>query len=190
MNYIWSAMLLTALVCGFINGTLPDTVNAAFDGAGAAAETVLSLTGIICLWTGILRIAERSGISAAFERLLSPLVKRLFKNAPAKAREHITMNIAANVLGMGNAATPAGISAMSELDKANPHPKIPSRDMATLMVLNTASVQLIPATIIAIRQAAGSASPEGVAAPIIISSLTGCITAVTAVRLFMRGRYA
>ena len=190
MNYIWSAMLLTAIVCGFFNGTLAETVNAAFDGAAAAAETVLSLTGIICLWTGILTIAERSGISAAFERLLSPLISRLFKSAPAVAREHITMNIAANILGMGNAATPAGIRAMSELDKANPHPKTPTRSMAMLMVLNTASVQLIPATIIALRRSAGSAAPESVALPIVISSLIGCIAAVAAVRLFMRGRYA
>lgn len=187
MNYIWSAMVIIALVCGFVNGTLTDTMNAAFDGAEAAAEIVLSLAGIMCLWTGILKIAERSGVSRAIERLLSPLVGLLFKNAPEKAREHITMNIAANMLGMGNAATPAGISAMTELDKINPHPKTPTRDMAMLMVLNTASVQLIPATIIAIRQSSGSADPQSVVFPIIIGSFAGCAAAVASVKLFVRG---
>ena len=186
MNYIWSGMIITAIICAVFKGTLDETVTAAFDGANAAVQIIISLSGIMCFWTGLLKIAECSGISRTVQRLLSPIVKIVFKNAPKKAREYITMNMTANMLGMGNAATPMGIKAMAELETVNKRKETASRDMCMLVALNTASIQLIPATIMAVRQSAGSSEPAAIAVPVLAASFAGCIAAVTAVNLFIK----
>lgn len=185
MNYIWSGMIIISLICAAANGRLNETAAAALDGANASVTFLISLAGAMCFWNGFLKIAENSGAAGAVQRLLMPVVKRLFRDAPEKAREYITMNMSANLLGMGNAATPMGIKAMSELDKANKGSPHASKNMCMLVALNTASIQLIPSTILAIRQAAGAAEPASVVIPILAASFGGCIAAVTAVKLFL-----
>lgn len=188
MNYIWCGMILFSLIVAAISGTLNETVNAAFAGAQASIETVLSFAGVMCFWTGMLKLAEKSGISEKIEKLLSPVVRRLFKKTDSEARKYISMNITANMLGMGNAATPMGIKAMSALDKHNKNPLYPSDDMCMFVVLNTTSFQLIPTTIIALRAAASSQNPFSVILPIWITSAVSIITAVTAVKIMCKFR--
>ena len=186
MNYIWCAMIIFSLIVAALNGSLDATVNAAFDGAKSSVEVVLSFAGVMCFWTGMLKIAEKSGISEKIEKLLNPLIKRLFPSASNDAKKYISMNMTANILGMGNADTPMGIKAMAELDKSNKNPLRASDDMCMLVVLNTTSFQLIPTTIIALRTAAGSAEPMLVIAPIWITSICSIIAAVTAVKVMTR----
>lgn len=188
MNYIWCGMILVSLIIAFINGTVDETVNAAFEGAKESVFTVLSLAGVMCFWTGMMKIAEKTGLSQKLEKLLSPVIRFLFPNAGSEAKKHIAMNISANFLGMGNAATPMGIKAMQALDKENLNPLYASDDMCMLVVLNTASIQLIPTTIIALRVAASSQDPFSIILPIWISSLTAVVTAVTVAKLYFRGK--
>lgn len=186
MNYIFSGMIIISLICGAVTGQLNETVNAAFDGAGAAVKVMLSLAGTMCFWTGFLKIAERSGASRFMAYLFSPLVRLLFKNVSPKTAEYISMNMSANFLGTGNAATPMGIKAMNEMDKENPTPNTPTRNMCMLVAINTASLQFVPTTILALRSAAGSADPACIIIPVWIASLCGFSSAATAVKLFVR----
>lgn len=186
MNYIWCGMVLFSFIAAAVNGCMEETAAAAFDGAAMSVSTALSLAGTLCFWTGILRIAEKSGVSEKFRRLLSPVIKRLFPNSGEKAREYITMNIAANMLGMGNAATPMGIKAMNELDRENKNPLYASAAMCLFVVLNTTSFQLLPSTVIALRTACGSEKPFAVILPIWITSAVSVTAAVTAAKLICR----
>ncbi|MBQ9598870.1 MAG: spore maturation protein, partial [Clostridia bacterium] len=145
--------------------------------------------GVMCFWTGIMKIAEKSGLSDKIEKLLRPLITFLFPNSSNEAKKFISMNMSANLLGMGNAATPMGIKAMQTLDKENPRPEYASDDMCMLVVLNTTSLQLIPTTIIALRTAANSANPFSVILPIWISSLAAVVAAVTVAKLWQRRRH-
>ncbi|MBQ3463005.1 MAG: spore maturation protein [Clostridia bacterium] len=189
MNYIWCGLIIISLITAAVNGNMEVTINAAFDGAKAAVDTILALAGVMCFWTGIMKIAEKSGLSDKIEKLLRPLITFLFPNSSNEAKKFISMNMSANLLGMGNAATPMGIKAMQTLDKENPRPEYASDDMCMLVVLNTTSLQLIPTTIIALRTAANSANPFSVILPIWISSLTAVVAAVTAAKLWQRRRH-
>ncbi|MBQ2662761.1 MAG: spore maturation protein [Clostridia bacterium] len=189
MNYIWCGLIIISLITAAVNGNMEVTINAAFDGAKAAVDTILALAGVMCFWTGIMKIAEKSGLSDKIEKLLRPLITFLFPNSSNEAKKYISMNMSANLLGMGNAATPMGIKAMQTLDKENPRPEYASDDMCMLVVLNTTSLQLIPTTIIALRTAANSANPFSVILPIWISSLAAVVAAVTVAKLWQRRRH-
>ncbi len=183
MSYIFSAMLLISLICGAATGKLNETVTAAFDGAEFAVEFIISMLGTMCFWTGFLKIAEQSSMSRKAAKLLSPLINRLFKDESEKAKEYIALNMTANMLGMGNAATPMGINAMKEMEKTNPAPPLPSAGMRLLVAMNTASVQIMPTTILSLRAAAQSASPEKVIPLIWIASLGGFASAVISAKV-------
>lgn len=176
MNYVWSALIISSLIAGAINGTLAETMQAGLNGAASAITVLLSFAGIMCFWSGILKIAENSGAAKFCEKLLSPIIRRLFPNV--SDRSHITMNIIANLLGMGNAATPAGISAMRQLDEENKKNAHPSREMSRFAVLNTASLQLFPTTIIGILASFGDANPYRIVPLIWISSSVSLICAL------------
>lgn len=188
MNYIWSGMIIISLITAAATGRMSETVNAVFEGAATSVSTLISLAGILCFWTGIMKIAEKSGISAAICKLISPLVNRLFPNTGKKAKAHISMNMSANLLGMGNAATPMGMLAAEELDKENSTPSVPSDAMCMLVVLNTTSFQLMPTTILALRAAAGSQDPVSVIAPIWFASAVAVTAGVFSVKLMCRLR--
>jgi spore maturation protein A len=177
-------MILISIIVSIFNGTVSETINGAFEGAKSAVFTVFSFAGVMCFWTGIMKIAEKSGLSQKVERLLKPIIKFLFPNAGDDAKKYIAMNMSANMLGMGNAATPMGIKAMQCLDRENNRPLYASDDMCMLVVLNTTSLQLIPTTIIALRTAANSSNPFSIILPIWISSLTGLLAAVFFAKLY------
>ena len=188
MNYIWGGMIVISVITSIITGRVDETVNAVFDGASTAVATLISFAGAMCFWTGIMKVSEKSGVSSVIRRIISPVVNRLFPDSSDKAREYISMNINANILGMGNAATPSGIEAMHELDKINKTPEKPSPEMCIFTVLNTCSIGLIPTTIISLRASAGSENPASVVLPIWISSLLSLLFALIAVKLLQRSR--
>jgi spore maturation protein A len=192
LNYIWFGFLAFGFITGIINGRIEMVTRAALESAGKAVVLSLELLGIMCLWTGLMRIAEKSGLIRIIARAATPLLKILFPDVPKNnpAMTSIVMNLTANFLGLGNAATPLGIRAMNELQKLNKNCGSASDAMCMFAVLNTAAVQLIPATIIAIRAAAGSANPSDVISSIWPVSLCTVICAVLSAIFFsrMKGR--
>ena len=188
MNYIWAGIMLVSIFCGAATGRIAQVSQAMFTGADDAVSLVISLLGAMCLWSGIMRVAEQGGITNGLARLFSPILKRLFPGLPAnsKAARAISMNISANLLGMGNAATPLGITAMQELAKENPHSDTADNRMITFVVMNTASLQLIPSTIAVIRANYGCATPFDIIPAIIFSSLCALTVGVMMAKLLER----
>lgn len=192
MNYLWPVMVILALISGAVNGCIDATVTAGLAAAENSVKVVLSFAGMICFWSGILKIADAGGISGFVERLLRPVTRLLFPRLETggSALKKITSNITANLLGMGNAATPAGIDAMGELDAINSAPERPSDEMCIFTVLNTASVQLIPTTVISLRAAAGSSNPSAVIIPIWICSVISLTAALISMKaiIYLTGK--
>ncbi len=186
MNYIWGFMMIISIVTAVATGKVDETVNAVFEGAGTSVSTLIALAGVMCFWTGIMKIAENSGISDFLCGLISPLVRSLFPGSGENARRHITMNMTANMLGMGNAATPMGMLAAEELDRENDNPSVPSANMCMLVVLNTTSFQLVPSTVIALRAAAGSAQAVSIILPIWFASACAVAAGVLSVKIMGR----
>ena len=188
MNIIFSLMIISSLLVSIFTGTVEETVYAGFDGAMRSVEIVLSFAGIMCMWSGFLKVSQESGALNFVSKIINPLTKKLFKNANEKSMQYITANISANLLGVGNAATPSGIKAMEELDKINPNPEIASDEMSIFTVINTSSLQLLPTSIIALRVAAGSKSPQAIIPSVWITSLCSLIGAVTMMKLILKIR--
>lgn len=176
MNYIWSAMILLSLAAGAVRGDVGAVLQAGLDGAGAALYTALGFAGLMCFWSGILALCEAGGLARLLSRALSPALSRVFGKDSA-ALPHIAMNVTANLLGMGNAATPSGICAMQELDRENGS-EYPDRRMCVFAVMNTSSLQLVPATVAAMRSAAGSATPFDIMMPVWITSAVSLFVSV------------
>ena len=188
LNYIWLGMLIVGFAIGIINGRIEDVTKAAINSAGRAIELSIGLLGIMCLWTGLMAIAEKSGMIRVIARLFRPLLKLLFPEIPKKhpALGTVVMNLAANFLGLGNAATPLGLKAMADLQELNPRKDIATNAMCMFLVLNTSAIQLIPATVIAIRTDAQSANPAEIIIAVWIASICATIVGIIAVKLFIR----
>lgn len=185
MNYIWGGMIIASLIVSVFTGRVEQTAAAAVSGAGEAVNLSISLLGIMCLWTGISKIGEDAGLIRVISKFLSPALKRLFPKLrrDSDAFGSVVMNIVANLLGMGNAATPLGISAVGKLKKLNGGKSSASNEMCMLVVLNTASLQLIPTTLISLRQNWGSASPGAVIPAIWICEICALAVGITMVKL-------
>lgn len=188
LNYIWGGMIIISLVVAVLTGRVEQTAAAAAEGAAASIESCISLLGIMCLWTGLSKIGERAGLIKVFAKLLKPLTKLLFPrlDPESPAVGSIVMNMVANLFGMGNAATPLGIRAIGELDKLNPNKKTASDEMCMFVVINTASLQLLPATLISLRQTFGSANPGEVIVPVWIVSICALVVGVVVAKLLER----
>ncbi len=186
LNYIWLFMLVSGFVVGIMNGRVKEVTQAALDSAGTAVELAIGLLGIMCLWTGLMNIAEKSGLIRHITKLARPIMQRLFPEIPRghPAIGAIVMNLAANFLGLGNAATPLGIKAMSELQKLNRNKDTATSSMSMFLVLNTAAIQLVPTTVIAVRSLAGSKNPVEIIGTIWIASCSAAISGIIAVKLF------
>lgn len=187
LNYIWFGMLVIGFVVGILDGRVEEVTKAAIDSAGDAINLSIGLLGIMCLWTGLMSVAERSGLVQFISRLVKPVLRFLFPEIPKKhpAMGAIVMNLAANFLGLGNAATPLGLKAMGEMQKLNPKKDTATNAMCTFLVLNTSAIQLVPATVIGIRTQLGSANPTEIIATIWIASICATITGVIAVKFFI-----
>jgi len=190
LNYIWLAVMVIAIVVAGITGNIDAVTKQAFKSAETAVEIALSLIGIMTLWLGIMKIAEEAGLVKLLARAISPITRRLFPEIPTDhpAMGSMLLNIAANWLGLSNAATPLGLKAMEELQKLNPKKDTASNAMVMFLGLNTASITLIPATIIGLRVAAGSANPEEIIGTTILASTVATTVAIIATKLLGRLR--
>jgi spore maturation protein A len=188
LNYIWLAMIIVAVVVGGINGKIQDVTKSAIDSAGNAVTIAIGLIGVMALWLGIMKIAEDSGLMSLVAKAIAPIFKRLFPDIPENhpAMASMTMNIAGNMLGLGNAATSMGLKAMEDLETLNTHPGVATNAMCTFLTINTAGLQLVPATMISIMAAAGSKEPTAVIGTTIAATMTALIVGVTTVRLLER----
>ncbi len=185
LNYVWIGMLMAGFIIGIINGRLEEVTQAAFISAGRAVEISIGLLGILCLWSGLMNIAENSGLIKGIAWIARPVLRLLFPQIAKnnKILGAIVMNLAANFLGLGNAATPLGIRAMTELQKVNGKSDTASDSMCMFLVLNTSAIQLIPTTVIALRSDAGSAVPSDITACVWIASICATLMGLMMVRL-------
>lgn len=191
LNYIWIGMLMAGFITGIVNGRLEEVTQAAFTSAGRAVELSIGLLGIMCLWSGLMNISEKSGLIKAIAWLTKPMLKLLFPQIAKNNRAlgAIIMNLAANFLGLGNAATPLGIRAMDELQKVNGKSDTASDSMCMFLVLNTSAIQLIPSTVIALRSAAGSSAPSEITACVWAASISATCVGIVMVRLLSGARW-
>lgn len=177
LNIVWSFIVVLSIICSICLGNSTGLSSAFIDSAASAVELIITLAGVICLWSGIMRIASKSGLTELFAKIFSPVLRPLFPRLDrnGEAFKYITMNLTANLLGLGNTATPLGLKAMAELQKQNGSDTA-SDEMVIFVVMNTASMQLLPTMLGSLRQSYGSSSPFEIIVPVWLSS--GCALAV------------
>lgn len=192
LNYLWAGMILVGIIFAAFTGRMPDITNAALDSSKEAITLCITMMGVMSFWVGLMEIATKAGIITSASRKIRPLIRFLFPKLPENhpAQEHITTNIIANVLGLGWAATPAGLRAMEELGKleedrrkgslSGPVRKrgIASNEMCTFLIINISSLQLIPVNVIAYRSQYGSVNPAAIVGPGIAATAVSTIVAV------------
>lgn len=172
LNYVWSGLVIISVLCSVFLGNTADLSKALVDSGASSIGLIITMAGIICLWTGIMKIAVESGLTSVFAKIFSPLLRPLFPNLDknSDAFKSISMNISANLLGLGNAATPFGLKAMEQLYTLNNKSDTASNEMVVFVVMNTASLQLLPTTLASLRQSYGSSAPFEIIVPVWISS--------------------
>ena len=190
LNYIWLALVILAVAIGGWTDKFKEVTDGAFDGAKTAVTIALGLIGIMALWLGVMRLAERCGLVQRMAVGLRPIMRRLFPDVPVShpAMGSMLMNIAANMLGLGNAATPLGLRAMRDLETLNPRPGVASNAMCTFLAINTSSVQLIPTTAIALLAAAGSRNPTVIVGTALMATTCSTVVGITSVKLLEKLR--
>ena len=184
MEKIWIFMILSAFALSMINGSIEIVTRTLFESTNTAIQICIGITGMICMWSGFMKIAEKSGFIKVLSKLLAPIVRMLFPDvmSDSETSGYIGMNIAANMLGLGNVSTPLGIKAMEKLQKENAKKERLSNSMLMFIVLNTASIQLIPTTVIALRTNYGSKNPVSIIIPTILSSIISVVVAIVIVK--------
>jgi spore maturation protein A len=188
LNYIWLGLIIVAVVLGGINGKIENVTKAAIDAASNAVTIAIGLVGVMALWLGIMRIADQSGLMSLLARAISPVMRRLFSEVPPDhpAMGSMIMNIAANMLGLSNAATPLGLKAMEDLEKLNRTPGVATNAMCLFLTINTAGLQLIPASMISLLASAGSKEPTAIIGTTVASTSIALVAGVTAAKLLER----
>ena len=188
LNIIWPLFIMCSYVYAIINGNLETVNTEIFDSVNDAVSLSLDLLGSMCLWCGIMKIAQNPSLISKFTKLLNPIINLLFPEIKEnkQAKEEIAMNLTANIMGIGNAATPLGLKAMETLQKENKDKTTLSNSMIMLIVLNTASLQIIPTTIIAIRVPLESKNPTEIIVPVWIATMYAAIIGITTVKLLIR----
>lgn len=186
MTILWSAMIFISIVCGLLTGRGPEVAAAALEGATAAVTLCLSIGGALCLWMGVMEVMRRAGLSGKLARLMHPALRRLYPSF-AKDRDvidTIAANVSANLLGLGNAATPLGLEAARKMSRRSPG--VASDDLCMLVVCNTASIQLIPTTVATVRLAEGSAAPFDILPAVWLTSAISLTVGIIAAKLMSR----
>ncbi|MCQ4864137.1 spore maturation protein A [Pseudoflavonifractor phocaeensis] len=186
MSIIWTGMVLVSILCGLATGRGPDVAAAAMEGAAAAIELCLSMAGILCLWMGVMEVMKRAGLSEKLSRLLRPILRRLYPefSKDREVMDTISANVSANLLGLGNAATPLGIQAARQMSKKSPG--VASDPLCMLVVCNTASIQLIPTTVASVRAAAGCAAPFDILPAVWLASAISVCVGIAACKVLRR----
>ncbi len=192
MSILWFLLLALGLVAAAIDGNLSGFTSGALDGAAAAIRLAIGLVGMLALWLGLLRVAEEAGLTKALARAIRPLMRRLFPEVPADhpAMTAMALNLGANVLGLGNAATPLGLKAMDELQTLNPRRDTATDAMVLFLVINASSVQLIPATVVALRAAGGAQEPASIVGPTLLATAVSTAVGIATAKLLARLRPA
>lgn len=180
VNWVWLFLILSGIVFAAINGRMDDVTQAVFEGAKTGVTVSFGLISVLTFWLGMMRIAEDGGLLRILTRAIGPVVRRLFPSVPAghPALGYIMSNMSANILGLGNAATPMGIKAMQELQKLNPDKEKASAAMCTLLAINTASITLIPTTVIAVRMNFGAANPTDIVGTTLLATIVSTAFAI------------
>ncbi|NLN86291.1 MAG: spore maturation protein [Syntrophomonadaceae bacterium] len=188
LNVIWLLLLISGIIVAAFNGQIEVVTEAALDAAQSAVRVCFDLIGIMSMWLGIMKIAEKAGLIQGLASFMSPLLRRLFPSVSSRdpAMGAIIMNLSANMLGLGNAATPFGMKAMQELQRLNNNQPEASAAMCTFMALNTSCITLIPATIIGVRLAYGSADPTEIVGACIFATSCAMAVAVSLDYVFRR----
>lgn len=202
LNYLWAGMILTGIIFGAFNGKMPEITNAALDSAKDAVTLCITMIGVMAFWTGVMEIASKAGIIEAASGKLRPVIRFLFPKIPKehKANEHISTNFIANFLGLGWAATPAGLKAMEELEKLEEDRRkriisgtmrekgIASNEMCTFLIMNISSLQLIPVNVLAYRSQYGSVNPASIVGAGILATAVSTGVAVLFCKIMDRRR--
>lgn len=189
LNYIWALMILIGIVFGAVTGNMKDVTNAAIESAGEAVSLCITMMGVMSLWVGLMEIARQSGLIAKMTRWIQPFISFMFPRIPGGhiAREYISTNIIANIMGLGWACTPAGLKAMEALAELEMERgegcNTASNEMCIFLILNISSLQLIPVNMIAYRSQYGSVNPAAIVAPAIAATLFSTIVAVVYCKL-------
>lgn len=180
LNYLWTGMLVLGMVIGAVTGHMQDISEAVISSSQDAVQLCITMLGVMAMWTGVLKIAEKSGLLEKLSTWLRPALGMLFPDVPKDhpAGEYIATNCVANILGLGWAATPAGLRAMELLGELNGYRKTASNAMCTFLILNISSLQLIPVSIIAYRSQYGSAAPTAIVGPAIAATMVSTIAAI------------
>ena len=204
LNYLWAGMILAGIIFGAFNGKMPDITNAALDSSKEAVTLCITMIGVMSFWTGIMEIASEAGIITLASKKMRPLIHFLFPNIPQehRANEHITTNFIANFLGLGWAATPAGLRAMEELEKLEEERRkgrapgqirkkgVASNEMCTFLIMNSSSLQLIPVNVIAYRSQYGSVNPAGIVGAGIVATAVSTVVAMVYCKMKAKRRRA
>ena len=188
LNFLWPFFIIISFVYAFIAGNIDNVNNSIFESTKSAVELSMTLLGTMCLWNGIMEIANNTSIIDKLTKLLHPLIRFLFPEIKKEdnVNKEISMNMIANILGLGNAATPIGLKVMRSLQRENSNKDTVSNSMAMFIVINTASLQLIPTTVIAIRSSLGSTNPTKIIIPVWFATICAAVTAVVATKIFIK----
>jgi len=186
MTIIWTGMVLVSVLCGLATGRGAEVAAAAMEGADAAVKLCVSMGGMLCLWSGVMEIMRRSGLADGLARLLGPVLRRLFPQVAGEREimDSISANVSANLLGLGNAATPLGLEAARRMGRKSPG--VASDALCMLVVCNTASIQLIPTTVASLRAAAGCRTPFDILPAVWLASALSVSVGVLACKLLAR----
>ncbi|WP_417094081.1 nucleoside recognition domain-containing protein [Intestinimonas timonensis] len=186
MSGIWAGMVVVSLVCALVTGRGSEVASAAMEGASAGVELCLGMAGALCLWMGVMEVLRRAGAMGWLSRLLRPVLGRLYPDfaRDSGVMDAISANVSANLLGLGNAATPLGLDAARRMSRRSPG--VASDALCMLVVCNTASIQLIPTTVAAVRAGAGSTAPFDILPAVWLASALSVTVGILAARLFAR----
>lgn len=188
LNIVWPIFIIISFTYAIFSGNLQNLNNSIFNSTADAIELTLSLLGTMCLWSGVMKIASKTTLINKLTKLVKPFINFLFpelrKNE--KIKKEISMNMIANILGLGNAATPLGLKAMKSMQEENSKKDTLSNSMMVFILINTASIQLIPTTVIAIRNSLGSNNPTGIVFPVWIATICAAVAGIIAVKLIIK----
>lgn len=188
LNILWPIFIIISIIFAIFSGNIEEINNSIFDSTQSAIDLTLTLLGATCLWSGIMEIVSKTEIIKKLSKILNKITKKFFYdlNSESKSYNNIIMNIIANILGLGNAATPLGLKAMSELQKENNEKERLSDNMMMLIVLNTASLQIIPTTVIAVRSSLGSSNPTQIIVPVWIATIGAAFVGIFVAKIIIK----
>ena len=188
LNLVWPIFIIISFSYAIFSGNLQNLNSSIFDSVESAVNLSITMLGTMCLWSGIINVATNTNIMKIMNKMLKPIIRFLFPEIREnkKAQNEISMNMVANILGLGNAATPSGLKAMETLQEENKNKKELSNSMIMLIVINTASIQIIPTTIIAIRSSLGAENPTSIIVPVWIATICAAIVGITVTKLLIK----